>query len=168
MQSKTPFITQIVTNVAIVVGLAVVIYEIYQTRQLAEAQLVGEAYTLAQSTNAMVAGERIAEVLARACFEPDKLTNEDTVVLDAYFEARWTSVSRMIVLRQYDFPTPVGQIVQETLPRIVSFPAGREWYRLQRDNLDPEIRAIADATFESLDGQVCANYLLEFTAYQRR
>ena len=124
MQTKASFITQIVTNVAIVVGLTVVIYEIYQTRLLAEAQLAGEAYALVHSTNVSVAGEQLAKVLARACFEPDELSNEDTVVLLAYFDTRWISVSRLMVLRQYDFPTPVNQIVQETLPRIVSFPGG--------------------------------------------
>lgn len=86
---------QALTAVAVLIGLALVVWELQQTRDLARAQLISDnhANLFAQHTSLM--GENPAAIINKACVQPEKLTGEDITVLNSYFWIQLTTPLRI-------------------------------------------------------------------------
>lgn len=67
---------QAVSNVAIVVGLIIVIVEINQSKQLAYAQLLTDGTISGLDRNVSLMGEDPRTTLAKAAFCPEELTED--------------------------------------------------------------------------------------------
>ena len=75
---------QIGSNVAIVIGLLVVIYELNQNHQHVRAQLLLEDYGNGLAHAGHLLGENPAAAIAVARTDPEKLTEEQKIVVDAH------------------------------------------------------------------------------------
>ena len=157
-------IGQLVTNIGVILGLLVVVYEIRETRLLTQTQLASDAFALNAGTNAMVAGELLPEALARACFRPKELTDEDTVVLQAYYSDLWNPINRMLYVEAFGFDVPIEELIQAQTTTITATQAGVEWYKLQQ--LPERVRLIADGVADDANGHLCASYLGAMRSYQ--
>lgn len=62
--------------IAIVVGLILVVIELRQAEQIAQAQIWGESNSATMQIYETVMGEESAESLSKACFNPDELNNK--------------------------------------------------------------------------------------------
>ena len=159
-------IGQLVTNIGVILGLLIVVYEIRETRVLTQAQLASDAYALNAGTNAMVAGESLPETLARACFRPKELTEEDAVILHAYFSDLWNAVDRALYVESFGFDVPIiERLIQGRTTAITATQAGIEWYRLQQ--FPNRIRLLADEVADKANGYLCASYLGALLPYQK-
>ncbi len=78
---------QIITNVAILFGLGLVVYELNQSKQLASAQFVIDDMARETSIQLAMMGEDPREALAKAALHPADLNERDVVALDAYYQS---------------------------------------------------------------------------------
>jgi hypothetical protein len=76
---------QIISNVAIIVGLGLVIYELNQSKQFIHAQLGNEQMTRLSDRQLTMMGEDPRDALARAALDPSNLDEKDAVTLDALY-----------------------------------------------------------------------------------
>ena len=74
---------QIFSNVAIVVGLFILIYELNQSHKQARALLVNDDYVSVREHLHTLMGENPAAAIAKARLNHESLTEEEKVVLDA-------------------------------------------------------------------------------------
>ena len=76
---------QIISNVAIIFGLGLVVYELNQSKQLVSGQFIKEYNARETSIRLAMMGEDPREALAKAALHPVDLDERDVVALDAYY-----------------------------------------------------------------------------------
>jgi hypothetical protein len=121
---------QIITNVAIIFGLGLVVYELNQSKQLASGQSVRENVARETSIKIAMMGEDPRESLAKAALRPADLNERDVVALDAYYES--------ILIGLFNFQhssqsagidAPWRENVAASVQREFSSEPGRRWLR---------------------------------------
>jgi hypothetical protein len=77
---------QLITALAVVVGVFLVIYELQLTREMTYAQMVQDRIgnSIQETTN--VYGENVADALEKACYNPEAISGSDAIILESYFE----------------------------------------------------------------------------------
>ena len=78
---------QVITGIAILLGLALVVWELQQARTLARVQLYSDSINAKTEFTAALLGEEPMSVMGKACLDPEGLTLEDAAVLFAYFRS---------------------------------------------------------------------------------
>ena len=78
---------QAASNVVLIVGIGLVIYELQQSRDLAEAQIVTDEFSRISELRAATFGESPELALNKAARDPGSLTEAEVAVLDAYYRA---------------------------------------------------------------------------------
>jgi hypothetical protein len=121
---------QIISNVAIIFGLGLVVYELNQSKQLASGQFVSDNFARETSIWLAMMGEDPREALAKAALHPADLNERDVVALDAYYESiviGWFSLRLSSQSAGFDVPWQfrVTQSVQTTF----STEPARRWLR---------------------------------------
>jgi len=144
---------QLVSNLAIIAGLGIVIYELNQTKQIAHAQIIQNDFASHVSRYIATMGEDPRETLARAAFHPDELSEEDAVVLDAFYNiiaTNWTNVQRTSEL--IDLDRPWKFVVQSTTRKYFTTEPGRRWLEawMAAADLAYETEAISEVAREAL------------------
>ena len=91
---------QIVTGISVLIGLALVVWELQLNRDATYSQLSSEYYHIAAQDRAAIYGEGAAEVLAKACHRPNELSESDLIILDEIYNGLMQRVMRMRMLRQ--------------------------------------------------------------------
>ena len=76
---------QIISNVAIIVGLGLVIYELNQSKQLAYAQYVHNDMARYTDRHVSLMADDPREALVKAALHPDELEEQHAVTLDAFY-----------------------------------------------------------------------------------
>jgi hypothetical protein len=76
---------QIVSNVAIVIGLGLVVYELNQSKLVANGQMIDEHASRMSNRWHVMMGEDPRKALAKAALDPAELNEMDAVTLDAYY-----------------------------------------------------------------------------------
>jgi hypothetical protein len=131
---------QILSALSILIGIVVVVYEIRQTRAVAEAQLITDQSGIVVSARMSVVGEDGARILAKACDEPAELTRAETEVLSAYYRTLLFSlISRMRVpsetglLDEVSFGGSWRGQSMGVAGTVLGTPYGRFWWKGTRD-----------------------------------
>jgi hypothetical protein len=75
---------QIISNVAIIIGLGLVAYELNQGKQIASGEFTRDNMARETSIKLAIMGEDPREALAKAALHPADLNESDVVALDAY------------------------------------------------------------------------------------
>jgi hypothetical protein len=83
----------ILSNVAIVIGLFFLIYELNQSHKQARATLVNDDMASVREHLHTVMGENPAAAIAKARMNHESLSEEEKVVLDAHFRTRLSQLS---------------------------------------------------------------------------
>ena len=127
--SKFNNLIQIATSIAVLIGLALVVYELNQTKNLVMTQLTSDGFISGIQSDMAVVGENPAKALAKACMEPEKLTAEDIILLDRLYAARITQVQRVKALQEMaEFGMTWEDLATSLLPYILSNDYGRMWW----------------------------------------
>jgi hypothetical protein len=77
---------QIATGLTVILGLALVVWELQQSRSVARAELTSAGADLVAQKYIADLGENPARTYAKACEDPQSLTSEELSILDAAFE----------------------------------------------------------------------------------
>jgi len=72
-------------------------------------------------------GERAAEVVAKACFEPSSLSNAELYILDRYFENRIDRVWQALWQGNFSDDQEWKKVATIWLQTIVSYPQGEAY-----------------------------------------
>ena len=116
-----------ISAAAIVVGVILVVYELRQTRQLAEAQLLNDFLIQITGQQTALWGENAADVLVRAC-EDENLSKADSLILYTYFQEVLSRSARVHALNDLGFTFFSARPQEKAdVELILSFPQGRTW-----------------------------------------
>lgn len=147
---------QVITGLALLIGLALVMLELRQAKSLTLAELVSQGYGEALEDNRAVMGEQTAAALAIACYAPEQLSDEQMVMITAYFTNQVLQASRWRVLdRIADFGVPWRSIAQQQLTTVLAIPIGQRWFA-GAALVDPEMAKIGASVVESKP--TCTSY----------
>ncbi|MBW2423670.1 MAG: hypothetical protein JRG86_05445 [Deltaproteobacteria bacterium] len=121
---------QIISNVAIIFGLGLVVYELNQSKQLAWAQWSQADIQRVTSLKVALIGDDPREALAKAALHPADLNERDVVALDAYYQSvvlGWAGVRLHALIAGND--APWRAVVATEAPRVFGSEPGRRWVR---------------------------------------
>ena len=121
---------QLITNVAILFGLGLVVYELNQSKQLASGEFIRDTVARETSIRLAMMGEDPREALAKAALHPADLNERDVVALDAYYESivmGWFSLMRSS--QNADLDVPWRENVAASVQREFSSEPARRWLR---------------------------------------
>lgn len=142
---------QALSNVAVVVGIVALIFELNQTRDLARAETLTNTYIAAMTRNLALMGESPHEVLAKTIFAPDTLTEADAVVINQFYTVviiNWRTLKDREATGF--FGDQWMHVVREEAFHF-NTPTGRKWWSRYREFSDPEIRDVVDAALANID-----------------
>ena len=155
---------QITTSIAVLIGLGLVIWELQQSREITQAQLISDGYAnMTQQSTAFI-GEDAALAMAKSCTQPDNLTTEDLVVLHwVYFE----------ILSRTRRSLSIGEstaFYEETWRRWagVNFrfmfrtEHARWWWRNTNETWEPELVEVGNKVLDELGPANCAEHYSNF------
>jgi len=150
---------QVIATLAIVISIGLVLLELRQGREIAEAQLISDQYALQAGLLQATLGENAADVLAKACSHPGDLTREETEVLDAWYQSKLAEIARRRQIAKLTGFYDQDATVTADLFAILGTPYGRhQWTTVSRffEGL-PEVREAAEKMLSKL-GEGCAWY----------
>lgn len=137
---------QIATGIAVLIGLGLVIYELRQTRDVALAQLSSDGFDHFQQRVIAEMGENPATTLAKLCAGLTSLSDEELIVLSAYYENHLLNAFRAyrIAQRTGFYDGAWRQIVEDQFPAILSSAIGRAWWEEEKRWYPEDFRRAAD------------------------
>ena len=103
---------QVSTTLALLVGVALVVYELRQTRDLASSNFQSETLIARIAGFQAIGGESFADAIANVCTSTDSLSAKDLVVLDAYFDQHYLHESIYINVAFFDSRDTVRRIIE--------------------------------------------------------
>jgi len=120
---------QILSSALIVAGLVLVIIELQQSKQLAQAQLASDSMTLWHDAAIALSGEEPAKVLARVCESTGPISLEDALVLSGIYQQY---LGRILRTREVDLLAGFHsdrwpRVARGNLTIILAMPGGREF-----------------------------------------
>jgi hypothetical protein len=134
---------QIVSNIAVLVGLVVLIYEVNQSNLYAHAANASTNFALSSDRDISLAGEDVSVALAKALDDPASLTTQELLVVDAHHRKFLTELNHASYLGDLGvFPTGWEEDYGNYIREHLDYPFGRKWWSLKREGL-----ATADGVF---------------------
>jgi hypothetical protein len=131
---------QIISNVAIIFGLGLVVYELNQSKQLGSGQFISDNMVRETSIRLAMMGEDPREALAKASLHPADLNERDVVALDAYYESivlGWFNV--MDSSQRAGIDSNLKEIVAFAVQNEFSTEPARRWLRAWVAGMDDNI-----------------------------
>lgn len=165
---------QIVAAIAVLVGLVLVAYELEQSREIAEAQLLSDGFAAHAGRDHAMLGENPAQTLAKACSDPGDLTADDLVILHSYYYNQLSVAlrSRAIAAQTAVFGSPEDLRYESRFGHIFETPYGRYWWGEARAvflAVDPGLAAQGDSVLDSLDESIsCSDHIDGYAEYLER
>jgi hypothetical protein len=119
---------QIISNVAIIVGLGLVIYELNQSKQIAHVGNMDEMFSRITNRHLALVGEDPRTTLARAALRPSDLTEEDAVALEEIYTdvtLSWANSLRAESISGVNRNSPI--LIANDTRRYFTTEPGRRW-----------------------------------------
>ena len=142
---------QLLASVGVIVGLALVAYELRQQHNLARAEMGSDMFSAFQSWNQSAQSESILGVTVKAAVSPDELTSEEHLLLDMYY---WNTVIVFPIREAYMQRRGVfgNEMTEDDLQNVAQIagsiifatPYGKAWYEVNRSEMYPHIRSVLD------------------------
>ena len=132
-------LVQTITGLAVVLGLALVFWELQQSRDVATAQLTSDGFVQYSNVLAAQMGEALPLAIEKACEEPDSLSGRDLVSLNGYFSALIDTPLRFFRIedRTGFFEGTWQGVGRVEFGIVFSTSAGRAWWRAQESQTWP-------------------------------
>jgi hypothetical protein len=144
---------QITSNIAIVIGLVIVIYELNQNHLHVRAQLLMDDYTNILSHQISKMGENPAIAIAKAKSDRAHLTEEQRIVVNAHLRFVYTRLSSESYMTQIGIFTSWREVVIAVVQEEYNYEYAREWWvsfrkieRAWNDQLDSLIDELLEVT----------------------
>jgi hypothetical protein len=128
---------QIVSNIAIIVGLGLVVYELNQSKTLAHVQFVNDDFARLTDLQMALIGEDPREAFAKASLNPNELTEQDVVALEALYQTVAMNMNNIVISsRRAGLDRPWRLAVSQQASRWFSSEPGRRWLRAYYATID--------------------------------
>jgi hypothetical protein len=138
---------QAATGLAVIIGLGFVVWELQQNREATQSQLSSDGWQMVTAQEVAVMGESPANALAKACKDPNEMTDAELVVLHNYYNNILNNHMRRLqsLSRRGSFYTEDvwKQSARYAFGLIFSTPVGRAWWQ-QAISHEDELQAIGD------------------------
>ncbi len=137
--------TQIITGMAILLGLSLVVWELQQTRTLMRVQLLSDGVAAELENYRARLGDNPMPILTKACFSPDELTPEETLVAatDIFITQR-TAERYWEIEKIADLGIVWEGAVSWGAQQALSSKLGRLMYEAEKEGLPPERRKLVE------------------------
>ena len=159
MKSETLFNwIQTATGIAVLVGVVLVVWELRQSQDIAEAQMLTDDFNNNIQFFAAISGENAADILAKACNDPEALTSGEFVAFHYVYQAHLAPVNRnYLVEENTGIHEDEWQMVADPVFDFVfNSAAGRAWWKVAARALPP-VRELGDSRLEAAGPPQCAN-----------
>ncbi len=130
---------QILSNFGVLLGIALLIYELNQSSDLTQAQVVDSTYDAVVFRNLALLGESPEQAIARSIFRPDELTEDDAIVLSQFYTAMLVSWMRVRDERGVGYFGSSFEYVAQTEAYFLNTRPGRVWWASVKQLTDPAI-----------------------------
>ena len=150
MGDKLAVWLQVIGNFGLIVGLALVGFQIRQSSELARVQMGHDAWLLSWELAEGMMGENPQAVLAKTWFEPEALTDEELVAADSYFWGVALDVKRVEYVNDAGLDLYSEEVHAEGTANSLASPVGRAWWALNKDNVAAEAPRISERIDELL------------------
>ncbi len=157
---------QIVVGVAVLVGIALVVWELNQGHDIAINESLSSDFSKAVSRYQSTLGEDPAATIAKACRSPDNLDLRDTTILTGYFNSLLMTPLQQSLQYQratLGFDDNWRASAGSALSTILGTPFGQFWWAGLRDASDsriPGIAALSDSILQGMGDQYSCDSLL--------
>ena len=130
-----------------VLGLILVIWELQQSRHVANAQLTSDEIDQVIQIELSEAGENPSITLAKACEDPNSLTNEDLWVLHGRYKAQLAYIMRALLIEQRSglYEGIWIEAAHARFGTVFNSRVGRLWWEAERKIYQPEIVDLGDS-----------------------
>ena len=146
---------QTITNLSILFGIGLIVYEINQTATLTKTELVDNFYVQETSKKISLMGESPSDTLTRAIVCPERLDANDVVILNSYYTSLLLDALRALRGHGLGYFEETGDYAAITRSRAILFHTkpGRAWWRIARvgRGVPDEVVAVMDEALESLE-----------------
>ena len=125
----------LLSNVAIIIGLLALIYELNQNRQLVRAEVLHAQYGDILAHQFALMGDNAAEAIALAKTRPEKLSDQQRLVVDAHLMAVFVRLdsSKFVADRTGVFDRDLAlEGVPRALKTHFNYEYAREWWGRER------------------------------------
>ncbi len=127
---------QLFANTGLLIGLIVLIYEVNQSNSFAQSDSASVSAGFAFDRETAVVGENASLVLAKAIDDPDGLSTQELVIIDAYhrqflMELNNEAYQAELGIVPSDWKENWGPYIRLHL----DYPFGRKWWSLQRQRM---------------------------------
>ena len=143
---------QVITSLAVLAGIALVVWELRQTRQIALGQINHDGYALIVQNGHSFLGETFGDVYAKACTDPSALTPGEIVKMRSHFDVNLAMMRRIRnIQRTGGFDYSWEQIASGYIAYWLDSEIGREHYalKLANNDLEEDIKALAEEYLSS-------------------
>ena len=138
---------QLLTNIAVVIGIGVLIYELNQTHLYNRSQVIAVDYQTLTDINLAMVGDNPAGAFAKSVTDPDQLTLEERFIVDTYLEAFLMEimyVGHMYSIGVIENPFPDVSPRKGLVRRYLSHRFGRDWWGRNQDRFPESVRSVVD------------------------
>lgn len=142
---------QILSNFGVLLGLGLLIFELNQSSDLTQAQVVDGTYDAVVFRNLALLGESPEQALARSIFRPDELTEDDVIVLSQFYTAMLVSWMRVRDERGVGYFGSSFEYVARSEAYFLNTRPGRAWWASVRQITDPAIVQAVDEALASMN-----------------
>ena len=145
---------QAVTATAVILGLALVIWELRESRSLAQAQIIQDRWIELSQNQLAIIGEGGAAALAHACLG-SPLSPEQKVIMDAHFRVQmFRAHSAKRLLDETGIDNGWRRVMRLGIAVIVGYPGGEAWLKRYQAG-DPAIAAAIHAEIPRITPTPC-------------
>ena len=165
---------QIVIGMGVLVGIALVIWELDQGHDIAVNEALASDFSKAMSQYQSILGEDPAATIAKACRSPDTLDLRDTVILVGYFNSRlMTPLQQTLQYKRASLGFDSWRrSAYPALFTILGTSFGRFWWAGIRDSYDsriPGIAALSDSILQEMgDEYPCDSLLIQYQDWRSK
>jgi len=159
INEKLNLSVQVLTIITLVIGVALVVYELRQTRELAKVQIISDSYALFVENNLSWLGEEPLEVVAKSCTDPESLTNKELDMLTVFYVQSMNHMMRVKLISEESdvYPDDYWKALASSMSVIFVTKIGRAWW-LTYEGADPGVRAIGDAMYDRFKDLPCDTF----------
>lgn len=151
---------QFLTGLAVLVGLALVIWELQQARELARAQLASDGWNEIMATARSSLSETFAVARHKSCVSPNELSDSEIQEMLSYFHILRSEAVRM---RGYSnigsYEVAWRELAKNNVGIILGHTVGRVQYELGKGFWWPWYEEMAEEMISNDEVRPCADYL---------
>ena len=148
-------VTQLFTSVAVIAGLILVVLELQLTRQAFYDQYALTNISDYSADLSATYGERAADVLAKACFEPSILSNAELIILRHHFRNQVNRIFNVYWQSNFVGDDNWREPAQGFLEEVLQYPQGEQFIMTSNMMKDPVINDLVTGILTSRDNKDC-------------